>query len=78
MARRRSPDEAEIRVSRTAGEAGTFSVEEMCWRRARVDVGSSGLKRNLEQRDARGSMILHTGSIWSTRQPCKDPAYRVT
>ena len=41
------------------GERGTFSAEAIWARRVEVEEGSSGLKRNLEQREARGSMILY-------------------
>ena len=40
------------------GERGTFSAEAIWARRVEVEEGSSGLKRNLELREARGSMIL--------------------
>lgn len=42
----------------TAGSTGMDSAWAMCWRRAVDDVESSGVKRNFEQRDARGSIIL--------------------
>jgi len=59
MARRRSPEDVEIRAEMTAGFTGTCSTAAMCSRRSLVDELSRGLKRNFEHRDARGSMILH-------------------
>lgn len=47
-----------IYIRRTSGSTWIFSSLEMCSIRARVEVMSNGLKRNLEQRDANGSMIL--------------------
>ena len=58
MARRRSPLDVEISAERTGGETVMCSLLAICWRRADEDVMSRGLKRNLEQRDASGSMIL--------------------
>lgn len=48
----------EIRVVITDGSSGICSAVAIWERRDEVEVGSSGVKRNLEQRDARGSMIL--------------------
>ena len=45
-------------VATTSGETSTFSHEAMYVRRAEVEAVSRGLKRNLEQREASGSMIL--------------------
>lgn len=42
-----------------SGLTGTFSPLAICSRRLEVDEMSRGLKRNLEQRDARGSIILY-------------------
>ena len=50
------------------GERGTFSAEAIWARRVEVEEGSSGLKRNLEQREARGSIILGwgvSGLLWA-------------
>ena len=58
MARRRSPCEVAMRASMASGEMGTFSAEAICARRVEVEIESRGLKRNLEHREARGSMIL--------------------
>lgn len=58
IARRRSPWEVLMRAEITVSDTGTFSAFAISVRRAEVDVGSRGLKRNLEHRDARGSMIL--------------------
>ena len=44
----------------TSGETRTDSSCAMCSIRERVAPSSSGVKRNLEQRDASGSMILPT------------------
>ena len=51
-----------MRVSMASGEMGTFSAEAIWARRVEVEGESRGLKRNLEQREARGSMILRAGS----------------
>lgn len=58
MARRRSPDEVLIRALITAGFASMCSVVAIYESREKEDFESSGVNRNLEQRDARGSMIL--------------------
>lgn len=56
--RRRSPCEVAMSVSRTSELRSTFSEDAMYASRAEVDAVSRGLKRNLEHREARGSMIL--------------------
>jgi hypothetical protein len=58
MERRRSPEEVEISVEMTEGSRGICSAVAIWERRAKVEVGSSGVKRNLEHREARGSIIL--------------------
>lgn len=58
MARRRSPPEVWISASMTGLVMGTFSEAAMCERRRAEESVSSGVKRNLEQREARGSIIL--------------------
>jgi hypothetical protein len=68
IARRRSPAEVEMSVEMTALSPsselesrlcrGTRSALAICMRRAEVEVESRGVKRNLEQREARGSIIL--------------------
>ena len=58
MARRRSPEDVEMRAEMTGSFTGTFSMVAMCSRRSLADEVSRGLKRNFEHRDARGSMIL--------------------
>ena len=46
-------------VSMTLGGTVIDSAAAMEARRVEVEVESRGLKRNLEQREARGSIILH-------------------
>jgi hypothetical protein len=58
MARRRSPEDVEIRAEMTVSFTGTCSTVAMCSRRSLADELSRGLKRNFEHRDASGSMIL--------------------
>ena len=58
MERRRSPDEVEISVEMTEGSRMMCSAVAIWNSRAEVDAESSGVKRNLEHRDARGSIIL--------------------
>jgi hypothetical protein len=58
MDRRRSPAEVLISVEMTSGLIGTCSVAAMYESREDVEEASRGVNRNLEQRDARGSMIL--------------------
>jgi hypothetical protein len=58
IARRRSPEETVIKAEITSGSTAMFSRVAMCESRAAVEAASRGVKRNLEQRDARGSMIL--------------------
>lgn len=45
-------------ASMTGLEMGMFSAAAMCERRSEEESVSSGVKRNLEQREARGSIIL--------------------
>ena len=47
-----------MRVSMTEGSREMFSAEAIWARRWEVEAVSRGLKRNFEQREARGSMIL--------------------
>jgi hypothetical protein len=47
-----------MRVSMTWGVMSMFSWEAMKKRREKEEVESRGVKRNLEQREARGSMML--------------------
>jgi len=56
--RRRSPEEVEMSVAITEGSRGMRSVVAIWDRRVEVEIESSGVKRNLEHRDARGSIIL--------------------
>ncbi len=58
MARRRSPEEARIRASTTEGSTVMCSEVAMYISRLDDDWLSKEVKRNLEQRDARGSIIL--------------------
>lgn len=58
MERRKSPEEVEMSVEMTDGSRGMCSAAAIWERRAEVEVESSGVKRNLEHREARGSMIL--------------------
>lgn len=58
IARRKSPPETAIREFMAAGDMVIFSVLAMCCRRNDVEEVSRGLKRNLEQREASGSIIL--------------------
>jgi hypothetical protein len=58
MERRRSPEEVEMSVEMTEGSRGMCSAVAIWDRRAEVEVESSGVKRNLEHREARGSIIL--------------------
>lgn len=58
IARRRSPPETARRASVTGGVIGIFSVSAMCCTRTADETLSRGLKRNLEHREARGSIIL--------------------
>jgi len=60
IARRKSPDEVDIKVSMTGLSTLMCSASAMYTRRDVDEVASSGVKRNLEQRDARGSIILVT------------------
>ena len=57
--RRRSPLEASIRVATTSGVTSTCSAVAMCMSRDDVDDESSGVNRNFEQREARGSIMLN-------------------
>ena len=61
MARRRSPEDVEMRADITSCFTGTCSTRAICSRRCLADEESRGLKRNFEQRDASGSMILGSG-----------------
>jgi hypothetical protein len=61
MARRRSPEDVEIRAEITSSLAGTCSTRAICSRRSLAEEESRGLKRNFEHRDASGSMILGGG-----------------
>jgi hypothetical protein len=47
-----------MRVENTGAETETCSAAAICWRRAVADIESCGVKRNLEHREARGSIIL--------------------
>lgn len=58
MARRRSPEDVLIRASKTEESIVTCSASAMYESRDAEDDVSSGVKRNLEQREAKGSMIL--------------------
>lgn len=58
MALRRSPPEVEMRAEKTSGFTRSCSERAICSRRFVEDESSRGLKRNLEHREARGSMIL--------------------
>lgn len=58
IARRRSPEEVDIKASMTPASTLMCSASAMYARRDVEEVESSGVKRNLEQRDARGSIIL--------------------
>ena len=60
MARRRSPDEVVMRASMTFESIVIFSVEAIYDNLIDADSESSGVKRNFEHRDARGSMILYS------------------
>ena len=60
MARRRSPDEVVMRASITFESIVIFSFEAMYDNLIDADSESSGVKRNFEHRDARGSMILYS------------------
>lgn len=56
--RRRSPEEVEISVEMTEGSRWMCSAVAIWKRRVEVEMESSGVKRNFEHRDARGSIIL--------------------
>jgi hypothetical protein len=58
MERRRSPEEVEMSVEMTEGSRGMCSAAAIWKSRVDVDFESSGVKRNFEHRDARGSIIL--------------------
>jgi len=58
MDRRRSPAEVETRADMTSSAICTFSESAICESLAEVELVSRGLNLNLEQRDAKGSMIL--------------------
>ena len=60
IARRRSPLDTEIKVLITGSGMGTCSASAICFMREEVEDVSSGLKRNFEQREARGSIIRVT------------------
>lgn len=80
MARRRSPEDVEMRAEMTALFTGTCSTVAMCSRRSLADEESRGLKRNFEHRDARGSMILGAGIepeqiVRGAGVPCNVVAY---
>ena len=47
-----------MRVETTSGVMETFSDVAMYANRLAVELESSGVNRNLEQRDAKGSIIL--------------------
>lgn len=73
MDRRRSPAEVNTRVEMTSSVTCTCSESAICRSLDEVEFVSRGLNLNLEQRDARGSMILqgdqtrdHAGSRIST------------
>jgi len=59
MARRRSPEDVVMRASMTFELISIFSVEAMYDNLRDADSESSGVKRNFEHRDARGSIILY-------------------
>ena len=61
MERRKSPCEVLMSVSMTVSGTSMFSALAMEASRAEVEASSSGLKRNFEHREARGSMILEGG-----------------
>ena len=56
--RRRSPDEVDMSVEMTEGSRVMRSAVAIWESRTEVEAESRGVKRNLEQRDARGSIIL--------------------
>ena len=58
MDRRRSPAEVETRAETTSSATCTCSECAICAILAKVELVSRGLNRNLEQRDAKGSIIL--------------------
>jgi hypothetical protein len=58
MDRRRSPAEVETRAEMTSSLTCTFSESAIWVSLAEVELVSRGLNLNLEQRDAKGSMIL--------------------
>ena len=60
MARRRSPEEVVMRASITFESILIFSVEAMYDSLRDAASESSGVKRNFEHRDARGSIILYS------------------
>ena len=62
--RRRSPAEVETRAEITSSATCTCSERAICASLAEVEFVSRGLNLNLEQRDAKGSMILR-----ETHQP---------
>lgn len=61
--RRRSPCEVPMSVAMTGAGTAMFSADAIDASRAEVEASSSGLKRNLEQRDASGSMMLQRGLV---------------
>lgn len=56
--RRRSPCEVLMSAETTASETSMFSARAIVASLLVVELESRGLKRNLEQREARGSIIL--------------------
>ena len=63
----------------TASGMLMFSAEAIDARRVEVEASSSGLKRNFEHREARGSIILqYAFSVSLYRNIGDDSSYRVT
>jgi len=58
MDRRRSPAEVETSAEMTSLVARTCSESAICASLVEVELVSRGLNLNLEQRDAKGSIIL--------------------
>ncbi len=58
IARRKSPPDVVINSSMTELSAPMFSALDIIVSRADADALSRGVKRNFEQREANGSMIL--------------------
>ena len=74
IARRRSPPETVINASTTEAVTGTRSHSAMCCRRAADEELSRGLKRNLEHREASGSMILRDCQNTRPRDTVESPS----